>query len=300
MKPSYLHRITLRQMQIFQSVCQTRNYSRAAEQLALTQPAVSSQIKQLENLVEEKLFEYADKKLLLTAAGELLQRAAIDISQRLISTEMELSALAGHIQGTLHIAIESSAQYFLPAILAQFKKEYPSISIHIDVKNHTKALESLYSNRVELAITCAPPTDRSVDFTPFRDNVLVVVAHPSHRLASAPSLSLHELSDETLLVREPGSGTRQLFEQIAKEESVVFKQTERLDSLEAIKAATKSQLGIAALPLDCCNQDIDNQSLTILPVQQFPQVRSWCTLKLRRHNLTPVSQHFLQHLMASN
>lgn len=296
MRPSFLHRLTLRQIEIFLAVCRLRNYSRAADELALTQPAVSAQIRQVEQVVGEALFDYIGKQLNITPAGQLLERAARDLQQRLVSLEMELAELKGEVQGTLNIAAESSAQYFLPKLLATFSERNPAIDIQLDVGNRANILKRLNEGRNELVITGAPPPDRNLQFTPFRDNPLLAVANPNHPLTQRPNLTFFEFSQARLLLREPGSGTRLAAEDFAQEQAVKLSQTARLGSLEAIKAGVISGLGVSILPLDTCRRELEQKLLCSLPVSGFPLKRSWCVVHFRKRQLTPVSQRFVQHL----
>lgn len=297
-RPSFLHRLTLRQLEIFLEVCRRHSYSRAAEELALTQPAVSAQIRQLEALVGEPLFDYVGRKLLVTPAGQVLERSARDLQQRLVTAEMELAELKGEIRGTLALAAETSAQYFLPAIIASFCEQHPGIEVQINFDNRSGVLKRLTDNREELVIMGAPPEDRGIQFIPFRENRLIVVAWPDHPLSRHTALTLLELSRETFLLREPGSGTRLIFEEVAQQQAIKLSRTQQLGSLEAIKAAIKSRSGIAVLPMDCCNEDIRSSSLVELQVDTFPLRRSWCTLHYRNRHLTPVGQRFLQYIVS--
>lgn len=297
MKPSYLHRLTLRQIQIFLAVCRQQSYSRAAEELSLTQPAVSAQIRQLEVVVGESLFDYLGKRLYLTAAGAALERAGRDLLQRLVGLEMELAELRGVMQGTLSIAIESSAQYFVPAELSRFATRHPRVGVVLEVVNHGEALRRLRDNLDDLVVMGQLPQDRGLAFTPFRDNELIAVAAPAHPLAKERAISLLQLSGEVLLVRESGSGTRKAFEAYCHEQSVVFRQQRQLGSLEAIKQGVRAGLGIAVLPRDACARALQQAEMIALDVRGMPLRRSWCAVHPRGKNLTPVAAAFLQQLL---
>nr|WP_281388658.1 LysR family transcriptional regulator [Litorivivens lipolytica] len=287
----------MRQIEIFLAVCRLRNYSRAADELALTQPAVSAQIRQVENVVGEALFDYIGKQLNITPAGLLLERAARDLQQRLVSLEMELAELKGEVQGTLNIAAESSAQYFLPGLLSTFSERNPGVDIRLDIDNRARTLKRLNEGRHELVITGAPPPDRTLQFTPFRDNPLIAVARADHPLSNNESISFFELTQERLLLRESGSGTRLAVEEFAQIKAVKLTHVYQLGSLEAIKAGVMEGLGVSILPLDACTQEIEHGLLRSLPVDGFPLKRSWCVVHFRKRQLTPVSQRFTQFLL---
>ena len=208
-----LMRLTLRQLQVFRSVCDSRSYSRAAEEMALTQPAVSLQIRQLEELVGQPLFEYVGKKLYLTEAAEALKRASTDIFQRLESLDMQLSDLQGSLQGQLNLAVESSAKYFVPHLFAAFKRQQPDVSLHLTVVNRSQVIKRLSDNRDDLVIMSLVPQDMALEFLPFLNNPIIAVAPPGHPLYRAAKLTLQDLEPYPLLVREPGSGTRKAIPQ---------------------------------------------------------------------------------------
>ena len=160
-----LMRITLRQLQVFEAVCETRSYSRAADVMALTQPAVSLQIRQLEELLGQPLFEYSGRTLYLTEAADALLRAGQDIFGRLNSLDMQLSNLLGSLHGQLRLGVETSAQYLTPHLFAAFKQQHPEVSVHLCVGNHDHMLRRLSENRDEIMIMSLVPSDR--DLFPF-------------------------------------------------------------------------------------------------------------------------------------
>ena len=203
-----LMRMTLRQLQIFNEVCDLRSYSRAAEEMSLTQPAVSLQIRQLEELIGQPLFDYVGKKLYMTEAAEALQRASRDIFGRLENLDMQLSDMQGSLQGQLKLAIESSAKYFVPHLFAAFKRQHPEVQLHLTVVNRAQVIRRLSDNRDDLVIMSMVPQDMGLEFLPFLNNPIVAVAPLDHPLSLQGPLRLQDLEPYTLLLREPGSGTR--------------------------------------------------------------------------------------------
>jgi LysR family transcriptional regulator, putative pyruvate carboxylase regulator len=296
MKPAYLNRLTLRQIQVFLAVCRLTSYSKAAEELGLTQPAVSAQIRQLEDVIGEPLFDYLGKQLYLTPAGEALRRAGRDLLQRLVSLEMELAELQGVMQGTLNLAVESSAQYFMPGELARFCAQHPAVSVDLEVVNHSEALRRLADNRDDLVVMGLVPEGRALAFIPFRDNAMVAVAAPGNPLCGLRSISLLDLAEQTLLVREAGSGTRKAFETYCLQQGVRFPRRQQLGSLEAVKCGVQAQLGVAVLPREAVTAELVDGRLLELDVSGLPLRRSWCVVYPREKNLTPVAAAFLRHL----
>ncbi len=287
-----LMRITLRQLQVFRAVCQQRSYSRAAEDMALTQPAVSLQIRQLEELLGQPLFDYVGKKLYLTDAAEALQRASADIFGRLESLDMQLGDLRGSLQGQLSLAIESSAKYFTPHLFAAFRRHYPEVSLQLVVTNHTQALKRLNANRDDLLIMSQVPTDLNLEFLPFLNNPIIAVAPPAHPLCSQGSLTLQDLTAWPLLVRERGSGTRQAGEEYCHQKRAHFAQTLELGSTESQLEGVLAGLGLALLPRHAVRRELACGALRELPVAELPLLRSWCLVHPRGKYLSPVAQAF--------
>ncbi|CDZ95426.1 transcriptional regulator [Pseudomonas saudiphocaensis] len=287
-----LMRITFRQLQVFRTVCETRSYSRAAEEMALTQPAVSLQIRQLEELVGQPLFEYLGKKLYLTDAAEALQRASTDIFGRLDNLDMQLSDLRGSMQGQLNLAVESSAKYITPHLFAAFRREHPEVSLQLLVVNHAQAVKRLSVSRDDLLIMSQVPTDMDLEFLPFLDNPIIAVAPPEHPLSHAAKLSLQDLTAWPLLVREPGSGTRKAGEEYLRQKRAHFAQTIQVASLDALCEGVIAGLGVALLPRHAVHLELASGLLRELPVAELPLYRSWCLVHPRGKRLSPVAQAF--------
>jgi DNA-binding transcriptional LysR family regulator len=288
-----LLRITLRQLQVFAAVCEQRSYSRAAEEMALSQPAVSLQIRQLESLIDQPLFDYVGKKLYLTPAAETLKRASADIFQRLESLDMQLSDLQGALQGQLNLAVESSAKYFVPHLFAAFKRQHPQVSLHLTVVNRAQLIKRLGDNRDDLVIMSLLPPDMALEFLPFLNNPIVALAPPDHPLCSAAQLTLKDLEAYPLLIREAGSGTRKACEEYFQQKRAHFAQTQEVASLDALKECVIAGLGLALLPRHAVSLELAHGLLRELPVEELPLYRSWCLAHARGKRLSPVAQAFL-------
>jgi DNA-binding transcriptional LysR family regulator len=293
-----LLRMTLRQLQVFQAVCESRSYSRAAEEISLTQPAVSLQIRQLEALIGQPLFDYIGKKLYLTEAADALLRASSDIFGRLESLDMQLSDLQGSLQGQLNLAVESSAKYFVPHLFAAFKRQYPEVSLQLVVVNHAQAVRRLSANRDDLLIMSQVPQDMSLEFLPFLDNPIIAVAPPEHPLAGKANLMLQDLCTSPLLVREPGSGTRKAIEDYCHQKRAHFQQTIELGSMESQREGVIAGLGIALLSRHAVRRELETGALRELPVKELPLMRSWCLVHPRGKYLSPVAQTFFAFIRA--
>ncbi|EIK54683.1 transcriptional regulator [Stutzerimonas stutzeri TS44] len=287
-----LMRLTLRQLQVFSAVCESRSYSRAAEEMALTQPAVSLQIRQLEELVGQPLFEYVGKKLYLTEAAEALKRASSDIFARLDSLDMQLTDLQGSLQGQLKLAVESSAKYFVPHLFAAFRRQHPEVSLQLSVVNRAQVIKRLSDNRDDLVIMSLMPSEVALEFLPFLNNPIIAVAPPEHPLCQASRLSLQDLAAYPLLVREPGSGTRKACEEYFQQKRAHFAQTVQIASLDAQREAVIAGLGVALLPRHAVTLELTHGLLRELPVDELPLYRSWCVAYARGKRLSPVAQAF--------
>jgi DNA-binding transcriptional LysR family regulator len=284
--------MTLRQLRVFRAVCDNSSYSRAAEEMALTQPAVSLQIRQLEELLGQPLFEYTGKKLYLTEAAEALKRTSEDIFGRLESLDMQLSTLQGSLQGQLKLAVESSAKYFAPHLFAMFRESHPEVSLQLVVVDHTQALQRLSANRDDLLLISQVPTDMDLEFLPFLDNAIIAVAPADHPLCQRSHLQLQDLTAWPLLIREPGSGTRRATERYCDQKRAHFPLTMELGSLEAQREGVLAGLGLALLPRHAVLRELERGALRELPVAELPLMRSWCLVHPRGKYLSPVAQTF--------
>ena len=275
-----LMRMTLRQLQVFRAVCESRSYSRAAEEMALTQPAVSLQIRQLEELVGQPLFEYVGKKLYLTDAAEALLKTSTDLFQRLESLDMQLSDLKGSLQGQLRLAVESSAKYITPHLFKAFQNLHPEVSLSLTVVNRTQVIKRLADNRDDLVIMSLVPQDMALEFLPFLNNPIIAVAPPDHPLCNAAKLALKDLEPFPLLVREPGSGTRKACEEFFQQRRAHFADPgDRLAGVPARRGDRRPRPGPAAAP--CGAPGTSQRLLRELPVEELPLYRSWCLVHAR-------------------
>lgn len=288
-----LMRITFRQLQVFNEVCDLRSYSRAAEEMSLTQPAVSLQIRQLEELIGQPLFDYVGKKLYMTEAAEALQMASRDIFGRLENLDMQLSDMLGSLQGQLKLAIESSAKYFVPHLFAAFKRQHPEVNLQLTVVNRAQAVRRLSDNRDDVVIMSMVPQDMGLEFLPFLNNPIVAVAPADHPLCESGPLRLQDLEPYTLLMREQGSGTRLACEEYFKEKRVHFSQTLEVSSNESQRECAVAGLGVALLTRHAVSLELATGLLRELPVEELPLYRSWCVVQAKAKRLSPVAHAFL-------
>ena len=291
-----LMRITFRQLQVFNEVCDLRSYSRAAEEMSLTQPAVSLQIRQLEELIGQPLFDYVGKKLYMTEAAEALQLASRDIFGRLENLDMQLSDMLGSLQGQLKLAVESSAKYFVPHLFAAFKRQHPEVNLQLTVVNRAQAVRRLSDNRDDLVIMSMVPQDMGLEFLPLLNNPIVAVVPADHPLCALGPLRLQDLEPYTLLMREQGSGTRMACEEYFKEKRVHFNHTLEVASNESQRECAVAGLGVALLTRHAVSLELATGLLRELPVEELPLYRSWCVVQAKAKRLSPVAHAFLDFI----
>ena len=272
--PSMLN-FTLRQLQVFEKVASHLNYSRAAEELYLSQPAVSMQVKQLEENVGLPLFEQMGKKIFLTEAGRELLRYARSIAQQLAEMETVFDEMKGLEQGKLTLSVVNTANYFTPRLLAKFCQRHPNINVILQVANRDAVLKQLADNSTDLAIMGQPPVGLDISADPFLDNPLVVIAAPNHPLASLKRIKLARLAQETFLSREPGSGTRSAMERIFSEHQIRPHISMEMETNEAIKQAVQAGMGLGILSLHSIELELETKRLAVLNVEHFPLQRQW-------------------------
>jgi len=288
--------MTLRQLQVFRAVCSCQSFSRAAEEMALTQSAVSQQIRQLEEQVEQPLFEYVGRKLYLTEAATSLLAASEDIFARLESLDMSLSTLQGNLQGELRLAVVSSIQYLTPHLLAAFRERYPEVSFRLEIATRGQVIQRLRDNLDDVVLMGLVPEDRALEFFPFLNNPIIAVASPDHALAGRSGLLLTELESLTVLQREPGSGTRKASDDFLQEKRVHLQRSMQLGSSESLIQGAIAGLGIALVSAHAASAYIRSGELVHLDFTELPLFRSWCAVHARGKRLSPVAQAFLEFM----
>ncbi|WP_339843877.1 LysR family transcriptional regulator [uncultured Halopseudomonas sp.] len=291
-----LLRMTLRQLQVFRAVCSCHSFSRAAEEMALTQSAVSQQIRQLEEQIDQPLFEYVGRKLYLTEAATSLLAASEDIFARLESLDMSLSNLQGSLQGELRLAVVSSIQYLTPHLLAAFRERYPEVSFRLEIATRGQVIQRLRDNLDDVVLMGLVPEDRALEFFPFLNNPIIAVASPQHSLAGRSALTLAEIENATVLQREPGSGTRKASDDFLQEKRVHLQQSMQLGSSESLIQGAIAGLGIAMVSGHAASPFIRSGDLVRLDFTELPLLRSWCAVHARGKRLSPVAQAFLEFL----
>lgn len=289
--------LTLRQLKVFESVARNLSFSRAAEELYLTQPAVSMQIKQLEGNIGLPLFEQLGKRIYLTDAGCELYGYSRAIAQQLADMELALDELKGVERGKLNISVVSTANYFAPHLLAKFCQRYSGVTVSLNVSNRETVLRQLADNVTDLAIMGQPPEGADIVAESFMENPLVVIAPPSHSLSKARRIPVKKLAQEIFLVREPGSGTRSAMERFFAEHQIKLNTGMETDTNEAIKQAVQAGMGLGIMSLHTAELELETGRLKVLDVQGFPIVRHWHVVHRENKRLSSVAQAFKEFLL---
>ena len=280
---------TLRQLRVFAAVADRGSFSRAAEALHLTQPAVSMQVKALEAQVGLPLFEQIGKRIHLTEAGETLQRLSRTVGDELRAAEEALDAMRGLRQGRLAIAVVSTAKYVAPPLLARFLSAHPGVALRLAVDNRAEVQRQLTANEVDLAIIGRPPEDLAISAAAFAEHPHVAVAPPRHPLAGRRRIPLARLAEETFIVREPGSGTRGLLERLFATHGLALNVSMEMASNESIKQAVLAGMGVSLLSLHTVGLELETGRLVTLDVAGLPVVRQWYVAHLAQKRLSPVT-----------
>lgn len=290
--------VTFRQLSVFEAVARRLSFSRAAEELHLTQPAVSMQIKQLEGNVGMALFEQVGKKIYLTEAGNELFHYSRVIAQNLGEVEAVLSELKGLKRGKLKISVASTANYLAPQLLATFSQRFPTITVSLNVTNRGALLQQLTQNEMDMAIMGQPPGGHDLVAESFMDNPLVVIAPITHPLAQERAIPVERLEQETFLIREEGSGTRIAMTRFFAEHNVKPQIGMEMSSTEAIKQAVQAGLGLGVVSLHTVELELESKRLKLLDVRHFPIQRYWFIVHRRDKRLSAAAQAFKTFLLS--
>jgi len=284
--------LTLKQLRIFEAVAEHRNYTQAARMLFLTQPAVSMQIKQLEEQAGLALFERRGKQTHITEAGKELLHYSHIIHQQLEEAGQVLDELRGVQRGRLHLTMASTANYFAPRLLATFCERFPAVQVSLDVSNRDGLLQALEDNTTDIVIMGKPPASMPVNCEVFMENPLVVIAPPAHPLSGRKRVSLPEMAKHPFIVRERGSGTRAAVERFLAQHDIERPSGMEMSSSEAIKQAVQAGLGLGVVSLHTLEMELTLNRLDILDVEDFPIMRHWRIVYRKDKRFSAVAQAF--------
>jgi DNA-binding transcriptional LysR family regulator len=289
--------LTLQQLKLFEAVSRNASFTRAAEELFITQPAVSIQIKRLEAQVGLPLFEKVGKKTFPTAAGKAMYAASLDILNRVEDLKNSIEELKGTVKGPLQLSVVTTAKYFLPNLLGVFLQQYPDVEPKLKFTNRARVIERLMNNEDDFVVMGQVPQDDNLEAYPFLNNILGIVAPADHPLANKKNISIEELASQRFLIREIGSGTRYVFDQLLEKHGLKIEPYMELGSSEALKQAVMAGLGIAVLSLHSVQLERHVKKLTVLDVEGFPLKRRWYAVHLKGRKLSLVARTFLDYIL---
>lgn len=287
-----LRHATLHQLRIFLAVARHNSFARAAQELHLSPPTLSLQVKQLADTVGQPLFEQVGKKIFLTAAGRTLADACSDIEGRMERLSQDLAALQGVEKGSLKLAILTTVKYTVPKLLGGFCAAHPGIEVAMVVGNRENLLQRLAQNQDDLYIMGQPPEALDVVCEDFANNPLVLVAPPSHLLVGQAGILPGQLKDEPFILREPGSGTRLSAERFFAGHGISLKNRLEVGSNEAIKQTVAGGLGLAVLSATTVASELALGELVLLDVVGFPLIRRWHVVYPRGKKLSAAAVAF--------
>lgn len=290
--------ITPRQLETFAMVARLGSFSRAAETLHLTQPAVSIQVKQLSESIGLPLFEQIGRDIRLTAAGEELQATVRALDDEWARFDSAIGALQGMHSGRLRVALVTTAKYFLPRMLGAFCRRYPEIDVQLEITNRAGVVARMRGNEDDLYIMSLPPADMDIVVRPFLDNPLVVIAPLGHP-AAGRRCTLGELSGASFLLREPGSGSRAAIDRHLQKLEKTLQVRLTVASNEAIRDLVAGGLGLSILSRHALAADPADDGIHILDVEHFPIQQPWSIVHLKGKVLSLPAQAFIGELLHS-
>jgi DNA-binding transcriptional LysR family regulator len=287
--------ITINQLQIFLKVCQLNSVTKASEELHLTQPAISIQLRNFQEQFDIPLFEIVGRKIYITDFGKEIALQAESVIQQVDLISFKSSAYKGKVSGRLTISVVSTGKYVMPYFLSGFLKKNNEVNLLMDVTNKQKVVESLESNQVDFALVSILPPKLNVDKIDLLQNKMYLVGNAKSRIKK--DASLHDISTELpLIFRENGSGTRQTMERFLQKKKTIISKKLELTSNEAVKQALIAGMGFSIMPLIGIKNELHTQELKIIPLKGLPIKTTWSLIWLKGKRLSPVANAFLAFL----
>jgi DNA-binding transcriptional LysR family regulator len=286
---------TLHQLHLFVKIAETKSITRTAEELFLTQPAVSIQLRNFQNQFDIPLTEIVGRKLFITEFGSEIALIAKKILEEVDKIQYKTLAFKDILTGKLKISVVSTGKYVMPFFLTDFLKKYPNVSLSMDVTNKQKVLKSLEQNEVDFALISVLPTDVNVESEIILENKLFLMGN--NLLNDTNSLSQKSIFNQIpMIYREEGSGTRYVMEKFFEKNKIESKMKMQLTSNEAVKQAVIAGLGFSIMPLIGAKNELETKDLQIIPVTGFPIKSDWRLVWLRDKSLSPVALAYLDFI----
>jgi len=286
---------TLNQLQIFLKVTETQSITKAAAELHLTQPAVSIQLKNLQDQFDIPLTEVVGRQLYITDFGKEIATAAEKILNEVYAINYKTQAYKGQLSGRLKISIVSTAKYIMPYFLGGFLKKNGEVELHLDVTNKTKVIESLENNEVDFSLVSVLPNKLNIEKIDLIQNKLFLIGNTSRKF-NKKEYGKEIFNELPLIYRENGSGTRLVMERFIERNRLPVKKKMELATNEAVKQAVIAGLGYSIMPLIGIKNELENKSLQIIPVKGFPIKSVWNLIWLKNKQFSPAANAYLHYL----
>ena len=286
---------TLNQLQIFLKVVKTQSVTKASEELHLTQPAVSIQLKNFQDQFDIPLTEVVGRKLFVTDFGREIAEVAENIINQVYAINYKTLAYKGKLAGRLKISVVSTGKYVMPYFLSDFIKQHSGVELLMDVTNKQKVIESLENNEVDFALVSILPTKLNIEKLDLLQNKLYLVGDTNETFNQA-NITNEMFNELPLIFREKGSGTRQTMEKFIEQNNISVLKKIELTSNEAVKQALLAGLGYSIMPLIGIKNELHNNELQIIPIEGLPITTTWSLIWLKEKNHSPVSISFLEYL----
>lgn len=287
---------SLRQIQVFESVSRHLSFTRAAEELHLTQPTVSAQVKSLAEAVGLQLYEQVGRNIYLTEVGEALASSCREIINTFANLEIKINDFRGMKRGRLRVAVMTTAKYFMPLALGEFSKQYPDIELSLKISNRETLLKRIDENLDDLYILGqVPPSNIDLKITPFTSNPLVIIANREHELVGK-KVSLERLAEEPFIMREEGSGIRSAVEEAYASKGLKVNERLTMTTNEAIKHCVVGNLGIACVSKHTLYLENKQGPIVELDVEGFPIQKEWNIVYPAGKELSVIAKEFYSFL----
>ncbi|HEY4027198.1 MAG TPA: LysR substrate-binding domain-containing protein [Candidatus Dormibacteraeota bacterium] len=289
--------LTLHQLRTFRAVAEQLSFSAAAQELSISQPSVSYQVKELETVLGLSLLDRLGKRVRLTEAGQVLYEYARRTLTLLDEATLVMEQMRGIERGTLRVGASTTVGiYLIPLALGAYKKMHPNLAVSLEIGSRDALQERVKQTALDLAVLSGPIADPELVSTPFMEDELVMVVPAGHPLAGRPGLTLRDFAGESFLMREVGSGTRLAVEMVARRAGVTLQVGMELGSNGAIKHAVEAGLGVAVLSSHAIALERQDGGLLVVDIEGFPIRRPWSIVHLRRRQLPAAVEQFIELL----
>ncbi len=286
---------TLHQLEIFLKVSQLKSVTKASEELFLTQPAVSIQLKKFQEQFQIPLFEVVGRKIYITEFGDEIAFAAQNILDQVQAINYKALSFQGELAGKLKIAIVSTAKYAMPFFLTQFIQKHKGVDLTMDVTNKAEVIRSLENNEVDFAMVSTIPKNLKIDSIKLMENKLYLVGGKDYQ-HKGKYLSIEAFEQLPLIYREEGSATRNAMERFISSKKISTYKKMELKSNEALKQAVVAGLGFSIMPLIGIKNELKNGDLQLIPVKSLPMVTNWNLIWLSSKNLSTIAKSLIEHI----